>query len=88
MKQTHNTAVTKQWTAKWPYIANIVSEFHKVMVNKVTFVGFNGGGVDPPLTQWDSRATSTKQIYNMFMSNLYTESLAKTRQKIQLGGGQ
>jgi len=20
----HNTAVTKQWTAKWPYIANVV----------------------------------------------------------------
>jgi len=32
--------VTKQWTAKWPYIANFVFRIAKIMVNKVTFAGF------------------------------------------------
>jgi len=48
--------VTKQWTAKWPYIANVVfrtvynSETVyniQVMVNKVTFVGARGAIVPP-----------------------------------------
>jgi len=34
--------VTKQWTTKWPYIANAVFELQKIMVNKVTFVSFRG----------------------------------------------
>jgi len=38
----HNTDVIKLWTAKWPYIANAVFELYKIMVNKVTFVGFGG----------------------------------------------
>ena len=32
----HNTAVTKQWTTKWPYIANAAFRIVKIMVNKVT----------------------------------------------------
>jgi len=28
--------------AKWPHIANAFSELYKIMVNKVTFVGFRG----------------------------------------------
>ena len=35
-----NTAVTKQWTTKWPYM--LFSDLYKIMVNKVTFVGFSG----------------------------------------------
>jgi len=43
--------VTKQWTTKWPYIANDVSELYKIVVKKVTFAGFMGAIVppDPPL---------------------------------------
>ena len=43
----HNTAVTKQWMAKWPCIANDVFR-KKLMVNRVTFVGFVGGNPLPP----------------------------------------
>jgi len=35
--------VTKEWTTKWLYIANAVSELYQIMVKKVTFVGFRGG---------------------------------------------
>ena len=38
----HNTAVTKQWTSKWPYIANAVFRIVKIMVKKVIFVRFRG----------------------------------------------
>jgi len=38
----HNTAVTKQWMAKWPYIANAIFRIVQIMVNKVTFVCFRG----------------------------------------------
>jgi len=34
--------VTKQWTAKWPYIANAVFWIVKMMVKEVTFAGFRG----------------------------------------------
>jgi len=37
-----NTAVTKQWTAKWPYIAIAVFQLHKIVVNKVTFLKSRG----------------------------------------------
>jgi len=39
----YKTAVTNQWTTKWPYIANVFfSELYKIKVNKVTFLGFTG----------------------------------------------
>ena len=50
----HSTAATKQWTAEWAYIANIVFRNEKIMVNKRTFVGFRGGNrlpLDPSLSQ-------------------------------------
>ena len=36
--------MTKQWTAKWPHIANVVAriELYKITVNKVTSEGFRG----------------------------------------------
>jgi len=44
----HNTAVKKEWTTKWPYIANgVFSRIVKMLVNKVTFVGFRGGDRPP-----------------------------------------
>jgi len=49
----HNTGVTKQWTKKWPYIANVVLRIVHNLVKKITFVDFRGGGdlpsLDPPL---------------------------------------
>ena len=39
----HSTVVTKQRTAKWPYIANLVFALYKIMVNKVNFRSFRGG---------------------------------------------
>jgi len=41
----------KQWTAKWPYIVNAVSEMQKNMVKKVTFLGFRGSD-RPNLHPW------------------------------------
>jgi len=45
--------VTKQWTVKWPYIANAVSvsELQKNSGEKNYFVGFTGGDhpIHPPL---------------------------------------
>jgi len=38
----HNTAMTKQWTAKWAFLANVFFELYKLMTNKVTFVVFRG----------------------------------------------
>ena len=32
----HKTAGIKQWTTKWPYIANAVFRIVKIMVNEVT----------------------------------------------------
>jgi len=43
-----NTAVTKQWTPKWPYIANVVFQIFKIIVKKDTFVGFTVGDRPPP----------------------------------------
>jgi len=40
--------VTKQWTPKWPYIANAVFQIFKIMVKKVTFVGFSWGDRPSP----------------------------------------
>ena len=37
----------KQWTPKWPYIANTVFQIFKIMVEKVTFVGFTVGDRPP-----------------------------------------
>jgi len=34
--------VTKQWTPKWPYIANAVFRIVKIMVKRVVFVRFRG----------------------------------------------
>jgi len=47
----HNTAVTKQYTAKWLYISNAVFQIVQNMVKKVTFAGFRGmvALLDPPL---------------------------------------
>jgi len=42
----HNTAVTKQWTAKWPYISNAIFRLVQMMVKRVAFVGLKEG--DPP----------------------------------------
>jgi len=47
----HNTAVTKQWTSKWPYIAIVVFRIVKIMVKKVIFVRF-GGAVTPITPTW------------------------------------
>jgi len=44
----HNTAVTKQWTTKWPLIANTVFRIYKIITNKVTFDGYRGGMIAPP----------------------------------------
>jgi len=56
----HNTAVTKQWTKKWPLIANVISELYKIMTNKSIFVGFRGrdrpnrSPLDPPVPTTNS----------------------------------
>jgi len=42
----YNTAVTKQWSAKWPLSRMLFSEWYLTMVNKVTFIGFREGN-DP-----------------------------------------
>ena len=43
----HNTAGTKEWTTKWPYIANAVFRIIEMMVNKLAFVGFKGSDRPP-----------------------------------------
>jgi len=43
----HNTAVTKQWTSKLALYHEC--KLHKIMVKKVTFVGFRGGAMIPTL---------------------------------------
>jgi len=45
----HNTAVTKQWTEKWPYNANVIFRYvaYKIMVKKVTLDGFRRGAIAP-----------------------------------------
>jgi len=47
----HNTAVTKQWTSKWPYIANAVFRIVKIMVKKVIYVRFKGA-IAPITPTW------------------------------------
>jgi len=41
-------AVYRERTTKWPYIANIVFQLYKNMVNKVTFLGFMGAIAQSP----------------------------------------
>ena len=40
--------MTKQWTAKWPYIVSAVFQIVKIMVKKVTFIGFTVADRPPP----------------------------------------
>jgi len=47
----HNTGVTKQWTAKWPYIANAVFRIVQYHREKVTFGGFREG-ITPIAPPW------------------------------------
>jgi len=44
----HNTAVTKKWTPTGLISRMIFSELCKIMVKKVTFVGFRGGATNRP----------------------------------------
>jgi len=62
-----NTAMAKQWTTEWSYIANAGFRIVKIMVNKVTFVGFMGG--DRPLL------TSTFHPGMSCLNGLLLESL-------------
>jgi len=39
--------------AEWPYKRMLVSELHKIMVNKVSFVGFRGGRDQSPPCFWE-----------------------------------
>ena len=40
MTYTSQHCCDKQWTAKWPYIANVVFRIVKIMMNEVAFAGF------------------------------------------------
>ena len=48
----HNTAVTKQWTAKWPYISNAIFRLVQMMVKRVAFVGLKEGDPPPWIRPW------------------------------------
>jgi len=46
--------MTKQWMAKRSHITNAISELYKIVVNKVTFVGFRGSiaSIAPRIRTW------------------------------------
>jgi len=51
----HHTAVTMQWTSKWPYIAKVVVRIVQNHGEKVTFACFRGERSPPwirPLYAW------------------------------------
>jgi len=67
----HNTAVTKQWTEKWPYIANAV--FRIVLKLKHAFSSLTVGDcppLDPSLTH---TAYQLPLIHSTCISRLQSE---------------
>jgi len=51
----------KQWTTKWPYIVNAVFQIVQNHGEKVTFVGYRGGGRSPQSSPWVRSWFSTQR---------------------------
>jgi len=62
-----NTAVAKQWMANGLILRMLFSELYKIMVNKVTLVGFRGAidptGSAPAVTYFALRTGLSKALF-------------------------